>query len=165
VKKVTFFGLLIICILLMVAPVLAAAPTVPPRLDKLPGLKINLYPGVETVSFSSNEVTHVWHGWATGGDTIDSIYVPFWSEMTSTQKAEFLKNARFELSVDGNPVELNRIRWYCPSNDYMYAMFWVVFDAGTFSVGTHTFSALWSLEFEGVPLTVQNTAVSIKVEP
>ena len=164
-RKITFFGLLFICILMMVAPVLAAAPTLPPRLGRLPGLKINLYPGLETLSFSSSEVTHVWHGWATGGDTMDSVYVPFWSEMTPAQKVDFLKNARFELSVDGNPVKLNRIRWYDHSVDYMYTVFWVVFEAGTFSEGTHTFSALWSLEFEGVLLTVENPAVSITVNP
>lgn len=146
--------------LLMLAlamPVNAAPPARPPRVDALKGQRINLYPGFETSSFSSGEETYVWHGWATGGTNEAGVYLG-WSEMSSTQKVEFLKTALFELYVDGDPVELHRTQWHNQKTDAMYVLWWTTFDAGTFTVGQHEFVGVWSCLVDGNLDTWDNTA-------
>jgi len=84
--------------------------------------------------------------------------LPTWSAMDSIQKTEFLSTANFELSIDGNPIELNRFQWYNQESDKMYVAYYAVFPPETFEVGnTYEFAGVWSIEINGFPYTYTET--------
>ena len=153
-------------LLLLTLPMLANAtrPDGPPRLNTLSGIKIRLYPGVETPSFSSSEETYVCHGMLVIEDGGDVPYPGGWSELTVAQKVEFLRTAMFELTVDDDPVKLHRAQWYNEETDSMGVWWYATFKPGTFSVDSHTFYAHWHVLFDGDLYELENT-VEIDVTP
>jgi hypothetical protein len=152
------FALIVgLSLILLTLPMLANAtrPEGPPRLNTLSGTKIRLYPGVETESFSSSEVTYVCHGIIIAEGDIP--YPGGWSELSPAQKVEFLRTAVFELYVDSVPVELWRTQWYSQEADSMGVWWYATFGPGTFSEGLHSFYAYWHVLFDGEPYTLDNT--------
>lgn len=108
---------------------------------------INLYGGGAGLVFDEGQTAYVVHGWVTGPDPSPSGYdFPSWSEMTPAQQAEYLRTASFELSIDGEPVELKRFQWYDDSSDDMYVVYYAVFESGHFSPDTYDFNAVWYSE-------------------
>jgi hypothetical protein len=112
---------------------------------------------LSTPSILSSMTTFVMHGWVTGG-TMFGIPVLNWSAMDPTQQNEFINTASFELSIDGIPVELERLEWYNQESDKKYVGFYIVFPPGYFTAGnTYAFEGFWSIKIDESPYTHTET--------
>jgi len=154
-RKYVLLSSLLVFAVLVVSPVFAVAPTIPPLMERLDAKyhRINLLVPSGFV-FSESETTFVMHGWVTGGPEGEIPEWLFWSEMTPAQKVEFLKTACFELFIDSAPIELRRFQWYDHGIDGMYVVYWTVFPSHTFTAGSeYIFEGIWSVEYNGEQYT------------
>ena len=124
--------------------------------------KISMFPDGAEWTFSTSDTTYVMHGWVTGPGPGFPEHL-HWSEMSGEQKNEFLRTASFELSINDEPVELRRYQYYDHATDGMSVLYYVVFPAHSFELGTYTFVGTWNLDFNSIPhhfeTTVQVTFV------
>jgi hypothetical protein len=116
----------------------------------LKGNRISVHP--DSLEVSSSEPSFVIHGFIAGD-------IP-WKELTKAEKKSWLKDATFELEIDGEPVEMKRwIHIYqvftsadgTVYEDIMLVLFYVKFDAGQFEPGTYEFKGFWNMPDGAVP--------------
>jgi len=101
----------------------------------LDGTRINLLLG-GSPTLPADQPCFVIHGF---GDV--------WKDLTVEEKKSLLKDQYFTLKINGEPVELKRVVYFCnvpdSPDDQMRVMYYVEFEAGHFATGTYTFTGTW----------------------
>jgi hypothetical protein len=110
--------------------------------DLLPGVRIRLT-SPSDIRISTEETSHIWHGFRTDEDQP-------WSALTPFEQTEFLSTNAFRFFYKGNEVPLRYVTRYDPVDDSMWSIFYRVFPPGFFPKGMHQVHGEWSWLDNGV---------------
>ncbi|MHA2356971.1 MAG: hypothetical protein ACXADC_17515 [Candidatus Thorarchaeota archaeon] len=99
-------------------------------------------------TISTDEYAHVHHGWNSKGQYDPKIY---WSELSGHEMDEFIDTSTFELTINGDPIELSCARWLDSELDVYYVIYYIQFKPGDLATGTYIFSGTWYSEVYGEP--------------
>lgn len=101
-------------------------------------------------NISTHEYAHLHHGWNSKGQYGPKIN---WSELSRLEMDEFIETSTFELTINGDPIELSYARWLNMELDVYYVIYYIQFKPGDLATGTHTFIGTWYSEVNGNPYT------------
>jgi hypothetical protein len=99
-------------------------------------------------TISIHEYAHVHAGWNSRGQYDPKIN---WSELSELEMNEFIGTSTFELTINGDPIELSCARWLNSELDVYYVIYYIQFKPGDFATGTYIFSGTWYSEVYGEP--------------
>ncbi|MFX1484949.1 MAG: hypothetical protein ACFFCP_17360 [Promethearchaeota archaeon] len=101
-------------------------------------------------TISADEYAHLHHGWNSKGQYSPKIN---WSELSELEMNEFIETSTFELTINGDPIELSCARWLDVELDVCFVIYYIQFKPGDLATGTHTFFGTWYSEVNGTPYT------------
>jgi hypothetical protein len=99
-------------------------------------------------TISRDEYAHLHAGWNSCGQYYPKIN---WSELSELEKNEFIETSTFELTIDGDPIELSCAQWLNSELDRYFVIYYIQFKPGDLAIGNHTFSGTWYSEVYGEP--------------